>query len=106
MLSGTYLKLFLDSAIGKKLIKSTQQGTVVMNISYRDLENIEIPYLTFEKQKEIAQKYTEALTQYNETISSAEEKWQTAKGRSGAAGPEMGTRGARMQGVRDHRRPG
>ena len=76
MLSGTYLKLFLDSAIGKKLIKSTQQGTAVMNISYRDLENIEIPYLPFGKQKEIAQKYTEALAQYKETISSAEEKWQ------------------------------
>jgi hypothetical protein len=75
-LSGIYLKLFLDSAIGKKLIKSTQQGTAVMNISYRDLENIEIPYLPFEKQKEIAQKYTEALAQYKETISSAEEKWQ------------------------------
>ncbi|MBO6290028.1 MAG: restriction endonuclease subunit S [Alphaproteobacteria bacterium] len=75
-LSGTYLKLFLDSAIGKKLIKSTQQGTAVMNISYRDLENIEIPYLPFEKQKEIAQKYTEALAQYKETISSAEDKWQ------------------------------
>lgn len=75
-LSGTYLKLFLDSAIGKKLIKSTQQGTAVMNISYRDLENIEIPYLPYEKQKEIAQKYQEALAQYKETISSAEKKWQ------------------------------
>ena len=68
--------MFLDSAIGKKLIKSTQQGTAVMNISYRDLENIEIPYLPYEKQKEIAQKYQEALAQYKETISSAEKKWQ------------------------------
>lgn len=75
-LSGTYLKLFLDSAIGKKLIKSTQQGTAVMNISYRDLENIEIPYLSFEKQTEIAKKYQEGLAKYQETISSAEEKWQ------------------------------
>ena len=76
VLSGTYLKLFLDSAIGKKLIKSTQQGTAVMNISYRDLENIEIPYLSFEKQTEIAKKYQEGLAKYQETISSAEEKWQ------------------------------
>lgn len=75
-LSGTYLKLFLDSAIGKKLIKSTQQGTVVMNISYRDLENIEIPYLPFAKQIEIAKKYQDGLTKYQETISSAEKKWQ------------------------------
>lgn len=75
-LSGTYLKLFLDSAIGKKLIKSTQQGTAVMNISYRDLENIEIPYLPFEKQIEIAKKYQDGLAKYQETISSAEEKWQ------------------------------
>lgn len=75
-LSGTYLKLFLDSAIGKKLIKSTQQGTAVMNISYRDLENIEIPYLPYEKQTEIAKKYQEGLAKYQETISSAQEKWQ------------------------------
>lgn len=75
-LSGTYLKLFLDSAIGKKLIKSTQQGTAVMNISYRDFENIEIPYLPYEKQIEIAKKYQEGLAKYQETISSAEEKWQ------------------------------
>lgn len=75
-LSGTYLKLFLDSAIGKKLIKSTQQGTAVMNISYRDFENIEIPYLPYEKQIEIAKKYQESLAKYQETISSAEEKWQ------------------------------
>lgn len=75
-LSGTYLKLFLDSAIGKKLIKSTQQGTVVMNISYRDFENIEIPYLPYEKQTEIAKKYQEGLAKYQETISSAQEKWQ------------------------------
>lgn len=75
-LSGTYLKLFLDSAIGKKLIKSTQQGTAVMNISYRDFENIEIPYLPYEKQIEIAKKYQEGLAKYQETISSAQEKWQ------------------------------
>ena len=47
-----------------------------MNISYRDLENIEIPYLSFEKQTEIAKKYQEGLAKYQETISSAEEKWQ------------------------------
>lgn len=75
-LSGTYLKLFLGSAIGKKLIKSTQQGTAVMNISYRDFENIEIPYLPYEKQMEIAKKYQEGLAKYQETISSAQEKWQ------------------------------
>lgn len=75
-LSGTYLKLFLDSAIGKKLIKSTQQGTAVMNISYRDFENIEIPYLPYEKQMEIANRYKEGLKKYQEIISSAQEKWQ------------------------------
>lgn len=47
-----------------------------MNISYRDLENIEIPYLPFEKQIEIAKKYQDGLAKYQETISSAEEKWQ------------------------------
>ena len=70
------MKIFLDSAIGKKLVKSTQQGTAVMNISYRDFENIEIPYLPYSEQLEIARNYQEGLAQYQETISSAEEKWQ------------------------------
>lgn len=47
-----------------------------MNISYRDFENIEIPYLPYEKQIEIAKKYQEGLAKYQETISSAQEKWQ------------------------------
>lgn len=76
VLSGTYLKLFLDSTIGKKLIKSTQQGTAVMNISYRDFKYIEIPYLPYAKQVEIAKEYQEGLAKYQKTIFSAQERWQ------------------------------
>lgn len=77
VLSGTYLKLFLDSEIGKKLLRWTQQGASLINIRYRDLENIEIPYLPYEKQIEIANKYKKNLTEYQKTVTTAEEKWHS-----------------------------
>lgn len=36
-LSTTYLKLFFDSPLGRKMLVTRQQGTAVMNISYKEL---------------------------------------------------------------------
>lgn len=76
-LSGRYLKIFFDSEIGAKLIKAMQQGTTVINISYKDLANIEIPVLSLEEQQKISDEYKNELRIYQETIFNAEEKWQT-----------------------------
>lgn len=75
-LSSTYLKLFLDSAIGKKLIKTMQQGTVVMNLNAKDLENVEIPYLPYDEQKKVEEKYCKGLQKYQQAIKIAEKEWQ------------------------------
>lgn len=75
-LVATYLKLFLDSTIGVKLIKSIQQGTNLVNISYKDLINIEIPILPLEEQKVISEKYEKELSLYQNTISAANDRWQ------------------------------
>lgn len=77
LLSGIYLKIFLDSPIGKKLIKATQQGTTVINISYKDLMNIEIPYLPYSEQMEMADQYANGLKLYTETVFEAEKKWSS-----------------------------
>ena len=50
-LSTTYLKLFFDSPLGRKMIVTRQQGTAVMNISYKELNNIEIPLPSIEEQR-------------------------------------------------------
>lgn len=75
-LSGMYLKIFLDSPLGGKVLSATQQGTAVMNISYKDLMNVEIPLPDIEEQIRIADEYVEELRIYQETISAAEERWQ------------------------------
>ena len=76
-LKSIYLKMFLDSPIGGKVISQAQQGTAVMNISYKDLNYIEIPLPTMEEQEEITIKYEYELRHYQETIKKAEERWKT-----------------------------
>ena len=75
LLSGTYLKLFLDSPLGNKILTAKQQGTVVINISYKDLKPMEVPVPPMDEQVSIAKEYNEELSRYLETISAAEERW-------------------------------
>lgn len=75
MLDSIYLKIFLDSPIGNKLISSAQQGTTVMNISYRDLKVLEVPIPPLDTQKAVVKEYLEELTNYRETVAAAEKRW-------------------------------
>lgn len=76
MLDSTYLKVFLDSPLGNKQISGAQQGTAVMNISYKDLNVLEIPIPSIEEQKAVAEEYNTELQEYKETISAAEKRWK------------------------------
>ena len=67
-LLGKYLKIFLESSIGIKLIKSIQRGTTVVNINYKDLAQLEIPILSLKEQKEIINSYEEEMNRYKTTI--------------------------------------
>src|SRR5699024_3013828 len=74
-LDGYYLKIFLDSPIGNKLISGAQQGMTVMNISYKDLNVLEVPLPPMEKQQATAKEYREELKKYKETVAKAEKQW-------------------------------
>ena len=76
-LSTTYLKLFFDSPLGRKMLITRQQGTAVMNISYKELNNIEIPLPSVEEQKQIADTYTRDFEVYKKTIQEAESRWSS-----------------------------
>lgn len=76
VLKSMYLKIFLDSPIGGKIISQAQQGTAVMNISYKDLNDIEVPLPTMEEQNDITVKYEYELRHFQETIRKAEERWK------------------------------
>ncbi|WP_462289385.1 restriction endonuclease subunit S [Holdemanella biformis] len=76
-LSTTYLKLFFDSPLGRKMLVTRQQGTAVMNISYKELNNLEIPLPSIEEQRSIAEEYTRELRVYKKAIQEAENRWNS-----------------------------
>lgn len=76
-ISTTYLKLFFDSPLGRKMLITRQQGTTVMNISYKELNNIEIPMPSIDEQKAIADEYTKELEAYKKAIQAAENRWNS-----------------------------
>ena len=58
-----YLKVFLESNIGVKILKSIQKGgSFIFTISANNLANIKINLLDIDKQNEIADKYTDKLS--------------------------------------------
>lgn len=75
LLDGIYLKMFLDSPLGNKILSSAQQGTVVVNLSFRDLQEIEIPLLSIAEQKKLTEEYERELTTYFSTVKTAEKRW-------------------------------
>ena len=81
MLDSIYLKIFLDSPIGNKIISSAQQGVTVMNISYKDLNALEIPLPPMERQQAAAKEYMKELEVYQETIDMAEKRWTEVLGK-------------------------
>ena len=78
LLNSIYLKMFLDSPLGCKLLESAQQGTSVINLSYKDMQSLEIPLPEITKQEELAKEYQTELTIYLESINEAENRWRSA----------------------------
>lgn len=76
MLRGAYLKLFLESPVGIKMLQSLQRGTVVVNINYKDVFELEVPVLPLEAQDALIEEYNTGLKFYKETIAAAEEGWR------------------------------
>ena len=79
MLRGMYLKLFLESSVGMKLLQSLRRSSVVTNLNYRDIMGLEVPVLPIAEQDALIQKYNAGLKEYKETTGSAERKWQSIK---------------------------
>lgn len=76
LLDSTYLKVFLDSPLGLRLLQSAQQGAAILNLSYKDMQNLEIPLPEISKQRKIAEEYKKELEIYITTIREADERWQ------------------------------
>lgn len=81
LLNSVYLKMFFDSPLGGKLLESAQQGTSVINLSYKDMQSLEIPLPDIEKQEALAKEYQAELAVYLESISNAENRWRSVLSR-------------------------
>lgn len=79
LLNGTYLKLFLESEVGIKLLKSLQRGTTIVNINYQDICQLEVPVPLLDDQIEVVNEYKQGLSLYVKTISAAESAWKAIK---------------------------
>lgn len=75
-LRGVYLKLFLDSPVGRKLLKSLQRGSTVVNLNYKDLAELEIPVPPIQVQDALIAEYNTGLTLYKQMLAAAEGAWQ------------------------------
>ncbi|MGV8907201.1 MAG: N-6 DNA methylase [Acetobacterium sp.] len=62
-----YLKVFLDSTIGRLILKSVQTGTSLISISTGALKEMLISVPSMDKQKKMAGLYLEKLEMYLET---------------------------------------
>jgi type I restriction-modification system DNA methylase subunit len=74
-----YLRIFFESPVGIALIKSFQRGTTVVNINHMDIAEMEIPLLSMEEQKELADKYAKEAALFRETVAKAEKRFQEEK---------------------------
>ena len=79
VLRGTYLKLFLESSVGMKMLQSLRRGVVVTNLNYRDIMGLEVPVLSIAEQDALIQRYNTGLKEYKDAVGSAERKWQWIK---------------------------
>ncbi|MBP2026103.1 N-6 DNA methylase [Peptoniphilus stercorisuis] len=52
-----YLKIFLESELGQKVLDQISLGSAIPNISMKDLNEIKLPYVDIEKQNKIADLY-------------------------------------------------
>lgn len=74
-----YVKIFLESPIGRTLVRSFQRGTTVMNINPKDIAEMEVPFLDPGRQREIVADYQEEFERYKQTIQQATDRWTNKK---------------------------
>lgn len=64
-LNPTFLKMFLESIDGSKLLKNLMKGSVIVTIPLEEFKNILLPNVDITFQNEIAKKYEVKLSAYN-----------------------------------------
>lgn len=74
-LSTTFLKLFLDTPLGERMLLSRQQSNNFINLNSGELNDLKIPLFPTEKQKEMEEYYNKELKKYKDSIDEASKRW-------------------------------
>ena len=70
-----YLKIFLDSSLGRYLLDEADRGRAVLNISRKNLLDIYLPMIPLVKQDYLSQTYQQGLKDYQRKVARAESEW-------------------------------
>lgn len=70
-----YLKVFLESEVGQEILKQISLGSVIPNISMKDLKEIKLPAIDIEEQNKVADLYLN----YEEKIRNKERELKTLR---------------------------
>ncbi|MFU2164099.1 restriction endonuclease subunit S [Streptococcus pluranimalium] len=73
---GHYIKLFLETQQGQDLLKATDRGKAVMNLSTREIGHIPIPHLPLVKQEYAIGRYLRGQADYQRKMERAHSEWQ------------------------------
>ena len=65
LINSVFLKMFLDSSKGKKILESIQKGAIISSIPFEGLANIMVPCPSLSEQEEMATKYSSLIAIYD-----------------------------------------
>ena len=73
------LKVFFDSRYGREMLRGITYGHSLITISYKDLQNLEVPVPPIEVQERIARAYTNEYAFFSTMADIAKSRWNKAK---------------------------
>jgi type I restriction enzyme M protein len=71
-----FLKVFLNTPLGLKLLENAQTGSTIVNLNKKNLLELKIPNITLEEQKKVAVDYLVTLDSYSYALKELEKKQQ------------------------------
>ncbi|MBO8169193.1 MAG: N-6 DNA methylase [Thermoanaerobacteraceae bacterium] len=71
-----YLKIFLDSPVGHTLLEGVQTGSVIKVLNPKNIEEIPVPLIDIDKQKELADAFISAKQRYIDIVTRAEQEFE------------------------------
>lgn len=70
-----FLKIYLDSPVGRAMIEGIQTGSIVHVLNPRNVQELKIPYLSLNTQTKIVETYKKSKDEYLKTVNKAKQTY-------------------------------